>query len=313
MSSIISSSPTPFSEEQLNRFRIVHNDKDLRPLLRRLHRLPVDDDDEKDMLRIELLKWRSGIERLIGSVRNLERQKAVYMKKAQETVQYTESVTNTLREEQGLLVQRQRERDQHIKCDEIAGKIRSRTRTRKELDDEIAALQTSVAAHRASHSIYLETISSRIATFSQITKLVEDVRSMKLPLEVAASLPHTSTSCEEPTLVTQEDKMQIDQPPSGNSTKLNSMALPFAPDSRPKPSSTQSTSIAHPLPTRPTASRTATATTAAVATKSAGGHFEEGELENEEEDGEVAEVKGAKRVASGSGDGKSGRSLRSRK
>lgn len=88
--------------DALNRFRITHPDRDLRPLLRRLHRLQhsklspnrdesglnADDEErerERESLKLEVLKWKANVERLLGSVSNLERQRAVYLRKAEET------------------------------------------------------------------------------------------------------------------------------------------------------------------------------------------------------------------------------------
>ena len=36
------------------------------------------------MCRLELIKWKSGIERIMGSVENLKRQKGVYLRRAKE-------------------------------------------------------------------------------------------------------------------------------------------------------------------------------------------------------------------------------------
>lgn len=90
--------------DALNRFRITHPDRDLRPLLRRLHRLqhpklspnqdeggPIVEDEEqareRESLKLEVLKWKANVERLLGSVGNLERQRAVYLRRAEETGQ----------------------------------------------------------------------------------------------------------------------------------------------------------------------------------------------------------------------------------
>ena len=99
----------PFSEDSLNRFRITHPDRDLRPLVRRLHRLPhlasasqsndqdqnpdqdahangaFDVETEREMVRLELLKWRAGVERVMASVGNLQRQRETYFSRAQAT------------------------------------------------------------------------------------------------------------------------------------------------------------------------------------------------------------------------------------
>lgn len=79
-----------------NRFRIIHSDKETRPLARRLHRYAAagsrsDEDEglaldhERDMIRLEALKWKLGVERMLGSVKNLERQRATYLVRADET------------------------------------------------------------------------------------------------------------------------------------------------------------------------------------------------------------------------------------
>ena len=105
------------------------------------------------MCRLELIKWRAGIERIMGSVGNLQRQREVYLKRAQDTgelslpllfhefshngvlVKRTEELRATLDGEKVLLARRRRERDEQIKCDEIAAKIIVRGKTRKELDE----------------------------------------------------------------------------------------------------------------------------------------------------------------------------------
>jgi len=73
-------------------------------LLRRLHHLdaPIDaslaaangnelDDAslERDVTRLEVLKWKATVERVMGSVENLKRQEAVYRRRAEETGQFT--------------------------------------------------------------------------------------------------------------------------------------------------------------------------------------------------------------------------------
>ena len=89
--------PTDRSTDALNRFRITHSDRELRPLLRRLHRLPMlatqneaspgEAAIEVEMAKLELLKWKVGVERIMGSVANLQRQKEVYERRAAETGQ----------------------------------------------------------------------------------------------------------------------------------------------------------------------------------------------------------------------------------
>ena len=88
--------------DAINRYRITHPDRDLRPLLRRIHQLPLingssidateQDDDTKEqnkmeveMTRIELYKWKATVERLLASARNLDRQAEKYRKGAEET------------------------------------------------------------------------------------------------------------------------------------------------------------------------------------------------------------------------------------
>ncbi|CAD6589474.1 MAG: hypothetical protein TREMPRED_005373, partial [Tremellales sp. Tagirdzhanova-0007] len=256
--------------DALNRFRITHPDRDLRPLLRRLNRLShtsilrraaagpqsddgdTEDDAGMEMLRLELMKWRVSIERIMGSVANLERQREVYRERAEETVKRAEKLRGILEEEKGLLEVKRRERDWLVRCDEVAKRITARGANRAELDERIAESQESLTNHRASHDLYLATIQSRIDTFSQITRLVEECRAMKLPIEPQATLP-------------MEEKMLVDEPlPTSSSevSRLSAAALPFAPA---QPSKTRASTppaltikpptSGHALPTRPTRSR----------------------------------------------------------
>ncbi len=39
----------------------------------------------RESLKLEVLKWKANVERLLGSVGNLERQRAVYLRKAEKT------------------------------------------------------------------------------------------------------------------------------------------------------------------------------------------------------------------------------------
>lgn len=100
------------------------------------------------MLRLELLKWRVSVERIMGSVSNLERQKAVYVKRAEETgtsdrqvrpangiADGTERLRATLEDEKALLEGKRRERDWLVRCDEVAGRISARGSTRADLDE----------------------------------------------------------------------------------------------------------------------------------------------------------------------------------
>ena len=108
------------------------------------------------MCKLELIKWRAGIERIMGSVANLKRQREVYLKRAEDTgelrhaaliviqltrysVKRTEELRATLEGEKVLLARRRRERDEQIKCDEIAAKITVKGKTRKELDEWVAS------------------------------------------------------------------------------------------------------------------------------------------------------------------------------
>lgn len=80
--------------DAIGRFRIIHPDKDSRPLARRLHRyaaatssdaVSADLDHEREMIRLEAMKWKLGVERVLGSVKNLERQRGTYQARAEET------------------------------------------------------------------------------------------------------------------------------------------------------------------------------------------------------------------------------------
>ncbi|RXK39003.1 hypothetical protein M231_03733 [Tremella mesenterica] len=326
--------PAPaFSEDALNRFRITHSDRDIRPLVKRLHRLPLlptqpSDDpagesentqQEKELLHLEVLKWRATIERLMGSVANLERQKQLYEKRTDETARKTEELKAILEQEKQLLQEKQLERDRQIKCDQIATRIKARGKGRQELLDRISDVQKQVEDHRASHTIYLQTTQSRIETFSRIISLVEECRSLKLPIEP-------------PVLITEESEpMEIDEPPpvpstttaaSSSQARLSGAALPFQPVSLPAipPAPTTNGSsnggtmkpppISHGLPTRPkvTTSTSTPRVTRVVSnslpskpsglrsmSQTSGVGLEEGEVEHE--DGEVAEDKSRVRTS----------------
>jgi len=110
------SGPTPLSEgehlkqkldsslistDSMIRYRLIHPDKETRPFAKRLHRYAAasslassstsesDAGDglahERDMIRLEMLKWKSSVERMLGSARNLERQRETYVKRAEQT------------------------------------------------------------------------------------------------------------------------------------------------------------------------------------------------------------------------------------
>lgn len=147
---------------------------------------------------MEVLKWRVGVERVLGGVRNLEREKVRWERKVGETgmssllirdfcitygclsyptqlrkvlealfpaipalivhtrshclldchpririhslinlVARTEQLKSTLEEEKELLKKRLWERDQMIKCDELAKRILARGKSRIELDEYV--------------------------------------------------------------------------------------------------------------------------------------------------------------------------------
>lgn len=91
--------------DALNLYRITHPDKEIRPLITRLHRLstasssktadgdipmeePVESDekgDEMELAKLDLLKWQRSVERIMGSVFNLQTQKMFYEEKAKQT------------------------------------------------------------------------------------------------------------------------------------------------------------------------------------------------------------------------------------
>jgi hypothetical protein len=88
------------SIDGINRYRIMHPDKDLRPLAKRLNRYAAvtsssssastqpegaDIENERDMIRLEALKWKMQVERMLGSVNTLNRQRDTYIKRAEQT------------------------------------------------------------------------------------------------------------------------------------------------------------------------------------------------------------------------------------
>jgi hypothetical protein len=182
----IMSGPTPLSEgmwswelhkrvalttaDSMIRYRLIHPDKETRPFAKRLHRYAAasslassstsgsDTEDglahERDMIRLEMLKWKLSVERMLGSARNLERQRETYVKRAEQTgeslrvwdmqigswlvVSKTDELRQTLEEEKVLLATRRRERDRMIKCDEVAAKVTARGKSRQELDEWVS-------------------------------------------------------------------------------------------------------------------------------------------------------------------------------
>lgn len=95
--------PQPANQtDALNRYRIAHPDREVKTVIRRLTRLPllaaqpVPDDSagldhaqelayERELVRLEVDKWRLGVERTVVSVRTLERQRESYLSKTAET------------------------------------------------------------------------------------------------------------------------------------------------------------------------------------------------------------------------------------
>jgi phosphatidylinositol glycan class S len=94
--------------DALNRYRITHPDKELRALLRRIYLLPglgattptddegvihggtseggeADAEMEREITRIEVLKWKASVERVMASAKNLGRQGERYRQRAEET------------------------------------------------------------------------------------------------------------------------------------------------------------------------------------------------------------------------------------
>lgn len=146
---------SPLTPDALNRFRMTHSDREVRSLVKRLNRLPVlpaDDDQplEEQAARLEVDKWQFGVERHLASVRNLERQARSYESRAAQTRSRNDELKATLEEEKKLLAQGMAERDQRIKCDEVAKRIQARGRTRAELEEWvwIASLTQANIYHR---------------------------------------------------------------------------------------------------------------------------------------------------------------------
>ncbi|OCF79139.1 hypothetical protein I204_01085 [Kwoniella mangroviensis CBS 8886] len=234
-------STAPFKEDALNRFRITHSDRELKPLIRRLHRLPLlsaskdlSQDDvelERELIKMELLKWRIGIERILGSIINLDRQTECYKRQTRETVSKAEQLKLRLIEEKQELANKRKLREHQLKCDEIVKRIQSRGKNRKELDDQIESLTNSLKEHTESHSTYLSTTQLRFEKFNEIIKLIDECRNLKLPSEPSS----TSIAITEE-IQDDDNKMDIDPSSTSTSTsstsKLNLSALEFQPTSR---------------------------------------------------------------------------------
>ncbi|ORY28802.1 hypothetical protein BCR39DRAFT_533944 [Naematelia encephala] len=366
---------TPLSEDALNRYRLAHTDRDLKPLLTRLHRLahilptaststsiPEDveggnvrngnggvgngnggvgvgvgsngengagvgvgedggDEREKQILEMEIMKWGVSVKRSWAAAIGIQKEEMRLRERAKATVERTEMLEAMLIEEKKLLERRQRERDGMRKCDEVAERIRGRKRSRQELDEQIETLQQEVAEHRTSYEAYRSAVQSRIDTFAQITRLVDECRNFKLPVDPNAA-----------TYPSSDNKMEIDEPlvPSASgpttsptttttnasNTKLNAAAptfqpkpsLPANPTSTSRASTPSSPSgistlppppVARPptsrapsgssrgarsLPSKPSGLRSSTLPTATGGGGAGGGGMEEGEVG---EDGEV--------------------------
>jgi hypothetical protein len=87
--------------DSMIRYRLIHPDKETRPFAKRLHRYAAASSlasgstseseaegglaHERDMIRLEMLKWKLSVERMLGSARNLERQREMYIKRAEQT------------------------------------------------------------------------------------------------------------------------------------------------------------------------------------------------------------------------------------
>ncbi|WVW79440.1 hypothetical protein I302_101409 [Kwoniella bestiolae CBS 10118] len=235
-------SSAPFKEDALNRYRITHSDRDLKPLIRRLNRLPLlskstdlskdDVELERELIRMELLKWRIGIERILGSIDNLDRQTECYKRQTRETVSKAEQLKLRLIQEKEELANKRKLREHQLKCDEIVKRIQGRGKSRKELDDQIESLTNSLREHTESHSLYLSTTQMRYEKFNEIIKLIDECRNLKLPVEPTSSLPTITNPSEE---IADENRMDIDPSASSNptstSSKLNLSALEFQPSS----------------------------------------------------------------------------------
>ncbi|WVO22598.1 uncharacterized protein IAS62_003928 [Cryptococcus decagattii] len=248
------SSP-PFTEDALNRYRITHSDRELRPLLRRLHQLPKtssssspeDSIVERQLVYLELLKWRTGIERIIGSVGNLERQKRDYERQTREIEGRTESMKQSLAKEEEYLEKARKLRDHRAKCDELVAKIRARSKSRNELDEQITTLKTSLEEQRASHAIYVQAAQARADTFAHIAKLIDECRNVKLPVDLSLA-----------TVVL--DRADVVESPATTSVppniQLNASAAPFQPTATKASSSwtlkaPTDSSAGYALPSRP--------------------------------------------------------------
>ena len=155
-----------------NHFRITHPDRELRPIIRRIHRLATssvpsssqeggqtdgessgngleegyDEAHERDLVRLDLQRWKSTIERVLGSVSTLESQTEMYKLDIQKTSELctrndlttgarTEMSRSALEEEKEVLKRKRKERDEMVECDKITKKIKARGKTRSQLEE----------------------------------------------------------------------------------------------------------------------------------------------------------------------------------
>jgi hypothetical protein len=191
----------PFSDVQLtnppdayNHFRITHPDRDLRPIIKRIHRLATpsasasgssgnapteghdasatgqgtaapsteegDEEQERELVKLDLQRWKATIERIMGSVGNLEQQKGSFeedVRKTRESVWRVpchtrpavscrtarltdpgariDSAKATLTEDKAVLSKKRKERDEMVECDKVTKKIKARGKTRAQLEE----------------------------------------------------------------------------------------------------------------------------------------------------------------------------------
>ncbi|KAL1411136.1 hypothetical protein Q8F55_002086 [Vanrija albida] len=319
----MSTAPAPLPADALNRFRIAHPDREVKGVIRRLTRLPLLASQplpadgggldhaqelvyERELVRLEVDKWRLGVERTVASVRTLERQRESYLSKTEETVLRTQKLRQTLEEEKVLLKKGLAERNHRVKCDEVAKKIVARGRTRKELDEQIDEMKASLAEHRALYEQVLSVAQARADMFTQITALVDECRALKLPdaagvsADASAEMDVDEAAAAAGGAAAPEAKAAPAAAP-----RLSATTLPF----QPARAASKSPAPAHPLPSRP--GRAAAALSynsrsssgpASLPQRPSGlrtvtGSLEEGELGDDGEDGEVKE--GGKRKAEG--------------
>lgn len=96
------------------------------------------------------------------------------------------------------------------------------------LHRQITTLQAQIETHRSSHASYLEIVQRRVDAFAGITPIVDDVKSMKLPVEVLPDVEDGGMDIDSPTAVADTtsdlDRKSGQQPPG-----LSGSALPFLP------------------------------------------------------------------------------------